>query len=181
MWYVGIQGISAQVRGQSAIDPCYTVTPHKSAQHICALCYMWNLCGIVVFHGSMINWEGMGSVYHETDLVSWSSMDVCSIGGGCGVNLSWNLFGVVVLHGSIVNWMRGQGSVMKIIWCNGLPVIHAQLTGRGGHLPSVYMCILLYVKLVWYNHLVCTYGQLTGGPSASSIDVHSPICETSLV
>ena len=30
----------------------------------------------------------------------------------------------------MVNWRRGQGqSVMKIIWCTGLPEIHAQLMG----------------------------------------------------
>ena len=24
---------------------------------ICAFCYMWNLCGVVVFHGSMVGWR----------------------------------------------------------------------------------------------------------------------------
>ena len=41
------------------------------------------------------------------------------------------VFSVMVFHGSMVNWRReGQGkSVMKIVWCNGLPDIHSQLTG----------------------------------------------------
>ena len=78
---------------QATIDPCYTVTPHKSALIICAWCCMWNSCGVVVFQGSMLDWrgcsqsvmkliwcsgltwiygqleEGVGSVCHETDVV----------------------------------------------------------------------------------------------------------------
>ena len=54
---------------QLTIDPCYTITPHKSALGICAWCYMWNLCGVVVFHGSMVNWRRVGSVCHELYLV----------------------------------------------------------------------------------------------------------------
>ena len=34
---------------------------------------------------------------------------------------------------------------------------------RGVHLPSVYMCILLYVKLIWCNGLAFSYDRLTGG------------------
>ena len=41
---------------------------------------------------------------------------------------------------------------IKLIWCNGFPDIYAQL--EGVHLPSVYMCILLYVNLIWSNGLV---------------------------
>ena len=32
----------------------------------------------------------------------------------------------------------------------------------GVKLPLVYMCIVLYVKLIWYNGLACTYDQLRG-------------------
>ena len=39
------------------------------------------------------------------------------------------------------------------------------------------MCILLYVKCIWYNGLACSYGHL-GGPSAFSLYVHCPIYET---
>ena len=45
--------------------------------------------------------EGVGSVCHSTDVVQLSSMDLWLIGGGGRVQ-----------------------SVMKIIWCNGLPEIH---------------------------------------------------------
>ena len=47
---------------------------------------------------------------------------------------------VVVFHGSMVNWRSGCGqSVMKIIWCNGLPEIHAKLAG-GSISQSGYVC-----------------------------------------
>ena len=66
---------------QLTIDPCYTVTPHKSAQGICALCSMWNWWGC----------SGVPCIY-------------------CWLQEGW-----------------GQ-SVIKLIQCNGLPEIHAQLT-----------------------------------------------------
>ena len=52
-----------------------------------------------------------------------------------------NIFGVVVFHRSMVNWRRGP-------W---------------------YMCILLYVKLIWCSSIPYIFGQLEGGPSAISI------------
>ena len=74
VWCNGMQGIYPWLTGgsihhrsmlhhytslcESTIDPCYTNTPRKSAQGICALCYMWNLCGVLVFHASMVNWRG---------------------------------------------------------------------------------------------------------------------------
>ena len=53
-----------------------------------------------------------------------------------------------------------------------------QLWSIGGwvHLLSVYMCIVLYVKLIWCNGLACSYGQF-GGPSTCSIYVHCPMCQ----
>ena len=40
----------------------------------------------MVFHGSMVNLEdGVLSVWHETYLVKWSSMDLWSLIGGGGV------------------------------------------------------------------------------------------------
>ena len=76
---------------QSTIDPCYTVTPQQSALGICAWCSVWNLCGVVVFHGSMVNWR------------------------------------------------REDQSVMKIVWCNSLPGIHAQMM-RGSIGKSRFIC-----------------------------------------
>ena len=87
---------------------------------------------------------------------------------------------------------------MKLIQCSGFPDIYAQL-GWGVHLPLVYvhssicemylvwwfsrdlcsngrryiclwyMCILLYVKLIWCGGFPEIYGQLKGDTSAFGI------------
>ena len=51
-----------------------------------------------------------------------------------------------------------------------------------------YMCILLYVKLIWCSGFLEMYAQLEGGMSdigmsvcLHSVYVHSSICETYLV
>ena len=62
--------------------------------------------------------------------------------GICGFCYMLNLFGVVVFHTSMVNWKRGGP------W---------------------YMCIVLYVKLLWCNSIPYIYGQLEGSTSALSI------------
>ena len=115
------------------IDPCYTVTPHKPALGICALCYM---CSVVVFHGYMVDWRrGLGSVCHENYLLYWSYMDLWSIGGGgwgqsimkliqcsgltwiygqleegVGVSLSWKWFGIMVFQRAMLNWPGGPSA-----------------------------------------------------------------------
>ena len=69
------------------------------------------------------------------------------IGGGVGVNLPWvdvhcavyicNLFGVMVFQRSMLDWRWGGGSI-----CHG------------------YMCIVLYIKLIWCNGFPEIYAQL---------------------
>ena len=44
-----------------------------------------------------------------------------------------------------------------------------------------YMCILLYVKLIWCNGIPYIYCQLGSGVHVFSVYVHSAICETYLV
>ena len=83
-------------------------------------------------------------------------MDLLSIGGGGG----------------------GQ-PVMKIIWCNGLPEIHAQL--EGVHQPKVFSVMVFYgsmvnlrregqgqsvMKIVQCNGLPEIHARLTRGPLA---------------
>ena len=41
-------------------------------------------------------------------------------------------------------------------------VLHAAMVNWGVHLPVVYMCIILCVKLIWCNGLACSNGQLRG-------------------
>ena len=57
--------------------------------------------------------------------------------GICAFFSMWNLFGVVVFQRSMLDWRRGMGSV-----CHG------------------YMCILLYVKLIWCSGFPEIYAWL---------------------
>ena len=57
----------------------------------------------------------------------------------------------------MVDWRRGWGqSVMKLMWCSGLPWIYSQLEKGVGQ--SV-------MKMIWYNGLPEIHAQWTGGPS----------------
>ena len=99
----------------------------------------------MVFHGSMVNWRR-----------------------GCQ-SVMGKLFGVVVLCGSMVNWRRGYQSVMKIVWCNGLPEIHAQLTGC----PPA--------RSIQCNGLPWIYGQLEEGGLGSCISCCCSCCSSAIV
>ena len=59
-------------------------------------------------------------------------------------------------------WSIGGGglgqSVMKLIWCSGLPWIYGQLE-EGGRGQSV-------MKIIWCNGLPQINARLMGGPSA---------------
>ena len=44
--------------GCNAVAEIYSQLGGISALGRCAFCYMWMLCGVVVFHTSMINWRG---------------------------------------------------------------------------------------------------------------------------
>ena len=59
----------------------------------------------------------------------------------------WMLFGATVFHRSIVKWSGKY--------------IHAQ-----------YMCILLYMKVIWCNGIPYIYGELEWGIHVSSVYVH---------
>ena len=59
----------------------------------------------------------------------------------CAFCCMLNLFSVVVFYISMVNWRRGHS----------------------------YMCILLYMKLLWCSSIPYIYGQLEGGTSGLSI------------
>ena len=62
LWCSGIPYISGQLEGG------------RSALSICAFCYMLNLCGVVVFHRSMVNWRRGALVYvHSAICETYSS------------------------------------------------------------------------------------------------------------
>ena len=62
----------------------------------------------------------------------------------------------MVFQRSVLNWGVHLPSVyvhslyVKLIWYSGFPEISAQLED-GGYVCLRYMCILLYVKLIWCN------------------------------
>ena len=81
------------------------------------------LIGLVVCHGSVVNWRRSGVS------LSWK---LCSVMVFQGYMFNWlgGSIGVAVCHVSVVDWRRGwDQSVMKIRQCNCLPDIHAQLRG----------------------------------------------------
>ena len=99
----------------------------------------------------------------------------------CALSYVSNWFAVMVVQTSMLEW-GGPSDVSIYVHSPicGLACTYGQLT-RGVHLPLVYMCIVLCVKLMWCNGLVCSYGWLNGGPSPCSIYVDSLMCETYLV
>ena len=172
----------------------------QSAMGICALCYIWNVFGVMVFQRSMLDWRGWGQ----------------SARGICALCYIWNWFGVMVFQRSMLNCRRGSIShgyisivlYMKCIWCNGFAKIYAQLQ-EGVNLPWVYvhcaiyirnfcgvmvfqrsmldwrrgvgsichryMCIVLYIKPVWCHGFAEIYAQLQEGVNLPWVYVHCAI------
>ena len=118
-----------------------------SAMGICAFCYIWNLLGAVVFHGSMVNWQGGPSVM-----------------GIYAFCYMWNLLRVMVLLGSMVNWQGltcyGYMSILlyiKLIVRNGFAWIYGQLAGGASAMGIYAFCYM------WTDVVYCIpdiYGQL---------------------
>ena len=84
---------------------------------ICALCYIWILCGVLVSQRSM--------------LLAWrrgqSAMGICAL---CYI---WNLGGVMVFQRSMVNWRRGVGQLTDLSNVNSF-TFHALLHRRSFHI-----------------------------------------------
>ena len=92
----------------------------------------------------------------------------------------------------MVDWRRGAGSAfMKIIWCNGLPEIHAQL--EGVHQPNIFSVMVFHGSIVNWRRRDSLSWQLLGvmvfqrsilnwlGVDLPYVYVHCAICETYLV
>ena len=106
----------------------------QSAMGICALFYICNLFGVVVFHRSMLNWKRgwkfiLPWVYvhcaiYETYLVQWFSTDLCSIGGGGGGSICHGYMCIVlyIYETYLVQWFSkhpcsiGGGSGVNLPW-----------------------------------------------------------------
>ena len=67
---------------------------------------------------------------------------------------------------------------VKLIWCNGIPLIYFQL--EWVYMYPQYMYILLYVKFIWCNSIPTISCHL-GGIDVCLVYVHSVICESYVV
>ena len=101
--------------------------------------------------------------------------------GICAFCYIWHLFSVVVLYRSMVNWRRGWGqSAMGICAFCYMWNFCSVVVFQRSMLCLWYMCILLYVKLIWCSGFPEIYAQL-GRVHLCLVYMHSSICETYLV
>ena len=112
-----------------------------SAMGICAFCYTWNLLGVTVLHGSMVNlgvhqpWVYVHSAIWEMYWVYWCSINLWSIGG-------WSfcpgymciLLCVKLLGFNSVAWIYGQFNGVHQPWV----YVHSLICGTSW----VYQCSL---------------------------------------
>ena len=164
---------------------------------ICAFCYIWNLIGIMVFQRSMVNWRREGGVnllwvmVFQRSMLDWrrggwgqSAMGICAF---CYL---WQLFDVVVLHRYMLYWRRGVGGqsamgicafcyIWNLFWCNRFPEMYSQLEEGVRSICHAYLCILLYLKLIWCSGvaLICAWW----GVHLTEVYVNFMICKTALV
>ena len=150
-----------------------------SAISICALCYMLNIFGVVVFHTSMVNCSGgyicpklyVHCAICDTYSMQWYSIHLWSIGGGgliiCAFCYLLIFLGVVVfIHlmsiggYSICPMYMFIVLYMKHVECSGIQYISGQLRVEI-HLPSVYVhsgiCMKLYL-VQWYSIDLQSFG-----------------------
>ena len=59
--------------------------------------------------------------------------------------------------------------------------IHLFSIGVEQYIYSQYMCIMLYMKVIWFNAIPYIYFQLEWGVYVSSLYVHCAICDSYLV
>ena len=137
---------------------------------VCAFCYMWKLIGVMVFHGTIINWSG--------------GRCVVSI---CVFCYMWKSFGVMVVYLSIVNWIRGRSILSICALCYmwklfGVTIfLRSIVNWSRGYIYTQYMHIQLHVKIMWCNGIPWIYCQLEWGLHVFSVYAHFAICETYLM
>ena len=124
---------------------------------------MLNLFGVVVFLTSMVNWRGNICPKYTCILLYvkliWCSGISYIYGeleegglGICAFCYMLNLFGVVVFLTSMIKWRGGTsaqsicafGYILNLF---GVVVFNTSMVNWGR--VHCYMCILLYVKLIW--------------------------------
>ena len=119
----------------------------QSAMGICALCCIWNLCGVLVVQRSMLDWR-RGRGQSVMKLMQCSGLpEIYDWGGSSSAWGMCILLWCSVCHRSMVNWGGGGEFVCHIsphlqmdiytfctIWCNAFPEIYAELGGSVCHI-----------------------------------------------
>ena len=114
-----------------------------SAINICAFCYMLKLFHIVVFYRYKVNW-GKGPWY--TCILLYAKHIWCS--------------GIPQIYGQLEEGtLEYVHSTICETYLVQLYSIHLSLIGWG-YICHMYMCILLYVKLIWCSCIPQMYSQL---------------------
>ena len=109
---------------------------------------MWNLCGVVVFHGSMVSWRrGWGQSVMKLIWCSCLTWIYAQLEEGC-VSLSWKLFSVMVLQRSMLDWWEvQQPEVFSVMVFHG-SMVNWRREGWG----HVYHVVVLVVHLPLFIH-----------------------------
>ena len=88
----------------------------------------------------------------------------------CAFCEMWNLFGVTLFYKCVVNWsfrvdicsVYVHSAIYEsyLVQCYSL---HLFSIGVGQYIYSQYMCIMLYMKVIWFNAISYIYFQLEWG------------------
>ena len=164
-WCNGFPDIYAQLekRGQG-----------QSAMGIWALCYIWNLFGVMVLQRSMLDWGVHLPIYE--------------------LSLKLILYEHYLVHGfpDIYAWLEGVMSAtymcivlyMKLIWCSGFQKVIAWLE-EGVAIYQIWTHFEIYTIWNWFGVMVFQRSMLNwrrvGGVNLPWVYVHWAIYETYLV
>ena len=157
---------------------------------ICAFIDMWHWFSVVVFQRSVVDW-GRGYICHGyTCILLYVTLNSRNVKSATSsANMSSNSRHVKLPF--LTTRCQYILLYVTLIWCSGVSEIYGQFGGRGicafffmwhwfsvvvfqrsmvnwGIICHGYMCILLYVKLIWCSGVPEIYGQL-GGTSTMGI------------
>ena len=123
------------------------------------------LFGVVVYYRSMVDWRRVHVPY------VYVHSAICS-----------NLFGVAIFHTSMVNckWVHLPYSICAFCYMLnvfGVLVFHTSMVNcRRGYMCLSYMCILLYVQLIWCSGMTIHLWSISSRVHLAYVYVHSAKC-----
>ena len=114
----------------------------------------WNQFSVVVFHGSMVNWRGL------------CSQQICQVWCSSIPGISAQVRGSIC-HRSMLHHYTFLLAIdyrsMLHHHTLPLPINHRSILLLHPRSLHKYLCIMLYVKLMWCSGLLWIYGQLEEG------------------